>query len=284
MPADSRGRPTCRADAAAAVSFGQRGMVEIIGRRPRDTDSLHHGRDRKFAGTVNDTISSRPRTRKPKSRAARAASVAYPRPQCSAASRQAISTQGVKWASNRGTESPTNPMKSLTPGTSTAQCPNPRGDVIAEPGGYRVTFSAVEQAGEELHDARVGIQRRERGKVRVAQGRIHRRGVRRVGKSSVPIMPAPQKLPRRRRSHDPIASRAAVDHDIRFLLAQNPFTNTASERRLAGLQCRRDFVVVDSTKAVPDHRRHSLVLRVPRLLLRSDRPDGRLSSWVIKCP
>ena len=25
------------------VSFGQRGMVEIIGRRPRHTDSLHHG-------------------------------------------------------------------------------------------------------------------------------------------------------------------------------------------------------------------------------------------------
>ena len=83
-------------------------------------------RDRWFAGTVKETISPSASWRNPKSRVATAASVAYPRSQCSRASRQPISTHGVKCALNRVTRArPTNPTKSATPGTSTAQSPNP---------------------------------------------------------------------------------------------------------------------------------------------------------------
>jgi len=52
--------------------------------------------ERVFVAAVMDTISSRPTLPKPKSRAARAASDAYPWPQAALASRQATSTAGVK--------------------------------------------------------------------------------------------------------------------------------------------------------------------------------------------
>jgi hypothetical protein len=73
-------------------------------------------RERTFAGAVNDTISERPRVRKPKVRAARASSVARPPPQNGRARRHATSTQGVKAASKDGIDNPTTPMNGATPG------------------------------------------------------------------------------------------------------------------------------------------------------------------------
>jgi len=57
--------------------------------------------------------------------AARAASVAYPCPQCSRESLHPTSTQGVNHASNDGSCRPTKPTNGATPGTSTAHQPKP---------------------------------------------------------------------------------------------------------------------------------------------------------------
>ncbi|GAA4191289.1 hypothetical protein GCM10023074_09310 [Microbispora amethystogenes] len=73
---------------------------------------------------MNETISVSPSVPNPCSRAARAASVAYPCPQADLASRQPISTHGVKCAANLGTCNPVKPMN--TPSASTAHQPNPR--------------------------------------------------------------------------------------------------------------------------------------------------------------
>ncbi len=82
-------------------------------------------RERRLSGTVNDTISASANVSKPNARAALAPSVAKPLPQYSLASRQPISTQGVKCASKRGTDRPIKPANGATPGISTAQRPKP---------------------------------------------------------------------------------------------------------------------------------------------------------------
>ena len=78
------------------VPLRQHGMIEIIlGRVVMPIFSITW-RERTFSGTVNETISSSPSRSKPNASDARAASVAYPLPQCASASRQPISTHGVK--------------------------------------------------------------------------------------------------------------------------------------------------------------------------------------------
>src|SRR5688572_10528778 len=57
--------------------------------------------DRRLFGAVRATISAIPNRVKAWLRTALAASVAYPLPQCTNASRHPISTQGVKWAARR---------------------------------------------------------------------------------------------------------------------------------------------------------------------------------------
>jgi hypothetical protein len=82
-------------------------------------------RERRFVVDVKDTTSASARGPKACPSANRAASVAYPRPQCSKARRQPISTQGVKRALNPGTANPVNPMKGATSGISIAHSPKP---------------------------------------------------------------------------------------------------------------------------------------------------------------
>ena len=64
-------------------------------------------RERTLAGTVKDTISCNRSVSNPYASATRAASVAYPWPQCADASRQPTSTHGVNAVSYPGTLNPT---------------------------------------------------------------------------------------------------------------------------------------------------------------------------------
>ena len=119
-------------------------------------------RDRRFAGTVKDTISSSFRAAKPNASAARAPSIAYPCPQCSCARRHPISTHGVNGAAKPGLASPTYPAKAVAPGTSTAQSPQPCVvDVRRDSLGERVALVAGQDGREELHHAWIGVERRE---------------------------------------------------------------------------------------------------------------------------
>jgi len=82
--------------------------------------------DRRFCDTVKDTISPRRTSSNPKRSASRAPSVASPFPQNRAASRQPISTHGVKLLVKRGTASPMKPASSPVSINSAAHNPKPR--------------------------------------------------------------------------------------------------------------------------------------------------------------
>ena len=92
---------------AQRVANGQARMVEVVGGIVREADLLHDAAGAEVRSVVNETIGP-----DAIARTARAPSVARPRPQCSAASRQPISTHGVKCASKIGTERPMKPMNS----------------------------------------------------------------------------------------------------------------------------------------------------------------------------
>ncbi len=82
-------------------------------------------RERAFCSAVNETSSARPISSNANAAAARAASLANPCPHASRASRQPISTAGVKWASKSGRASPVNPRKRCDDRSSTAHSPKP---------------------------------------------------------------------------------------------------------------------------------------------------------------
>lgn len=97
-------------------------------------------REATLSTDVKDTISSRPTSANAWSRTAMPASVANPFPHADSASRQPISTQGVKAASKRGTDNPTKPTKSGPSTTSTAHRPKP---CSAEPASMRSTRASL---------------------------------------------------------------------------------------------------------------------------------------------
>ena len=82
-------------------------------------------RERTLARVVKETISVSPIRSKPACSAARAASLASPRPQNGRARRQPISTQGEQGSVRRGTLKPTKPMNSLLSTSSAAQLLQP---------------------------------------------------------------------------------------------------------------------------------------------------------------
>ena len=121
-------------------------------------------RDRSFTRAVNDSTSGRCSSAKAWWSACLASSYAMPRPQCSRASLQPISTHGVNAASKAGTARPVKPAN--TPSTSTAHRPQP--PALNQPAltsRKSVALRPRERAGKVAHDFGIGIHHRKRRQV-----------------------------------------------------------------------------------------------------------------------
>lgn len=108
---------------------------------------------------VNETISSSANSSKPNATAARAASVAYPLPQCSRASRQPISTAGVKVRLEaRLRETYETDALCVIDTFDRPQPPSALRDLAALPFCQSIALLAPERGREVAHHLRVGIE------------------------------------------------------------------------------------------------------------------------------
>ncbi len=107
------------------MTDGECRVFEVVSRVVLHANGLHDLCDGRLSTAVNATTSSSANWSKAQRRAVHAASLAYPRPQCSRARRQPISMAGVNGASNPTTPSPVKPMKAPVSLRSRAHKPKP---------------------------------------------------------------------------------------------------------------------------------------------------------------
>ena len=146
-------------------------MIEIIRGVPRHAEFLHHAPRPQICRHGERYNLRQCKLFEPIAQAFARRFRGEPRFQCAAASRQPISTQGVKCASNGTRERPASPISSPVSRSSTAKNPKPCCAVCAcIAKDHRVALLRRKRRRKELHDARIGVHPPERFAIALLPG------------------------------------------------------------------------------------------------------------------